>query len=130
MARKTGKAKKWAVSAALVGGVAAGVVTAAGASTTSRPTTDPIGAEASQLHQQVLSLSNQEQYLKSELPLPKRPDPTNHHLASGVIRRQREAAAGAGRGHVDGRRHFVHRIRRDGHGQRIFSATDNGSQFG
>ena len=67
MARKTGKAKKWAVSAALVGGVAAGVVTAAGASTTSRPTTDPIEAEASQLHQQVLSLSNQEQHLKSEL---------------------------------------------------------------
>src|SRR5664280_1175850 len=68
MARRSSSIKKWVLSAAMVGGVATGVVTAAGASTSDGAVhANPTAAEAQQLHDQVLSLTHQEESLTSTL---------------------------------------------------------------
>jgi hypothetical protein len=68
MARRSSSIKKWVLSAAMVGGVATGVVTAAGASTSDGVVhANPTAAEAQQLHDQVLSLTHQEESLTSTL---------------------------------------------------------------
>ena len=68
MVRRSSSIKKWVLSAAMVGGVATGVVTAAGASTSNGAVSQkPTAAEAQQLHDQVLSLTHQEESLTSTL---------------------------------------------------------------
>ena len=77
MAPRSTSVKRWIVAVAAAGGVATGVVTAAGATSTPPAQTSAVSSRAQQLDREVAALTDQERALQSSLSLlhPRSADP-------------------------------------------------------